>query len=83
METLDGNALAGLLAEIYGEEMTSVIVTCRACQAPAAIAETVVYPQLPGAVARCRSCTAIVIVITQVRGIYCVDTLGLDAWQPL
>jgi hypothetical protein len=79
METLDGNALAGLLAEIFGEEMTSVIVTCQTCQASAAIAETVVYPHLPGAIARCRSCTAILMVITQIRGIYCVDTLGLEA----
>jgi hypothetical protein len=81
METLDGNALAGLLEEIFGEDMTGVIITCRACQASAAIAETVVYPRLPGAVARCRSCTAVLIAITQVRGIYCVDTLGFDTRQ--
>jgi hypothetical protein len=67
-----------MLAEIYGEDMTSDIVTCRNCQASAAIAETVVYPHLPGAVARCRSCTAMLIVITQIRGMYCVDMLGLD-----
>ena len=79
METLDGNALAGLLADIFGEEMTSVIVTCQSCRASAAIAETVVYPNLPGAIARCRSCTAIMLVITQVRGMYCVDTMGLEA----
>ena len=28
METLDGNAVAGLLYEVFGEEMTTAIVTC-------------------------------------------------------
>ena len=82
METLDGNALAGMLEEIFGEDMTSAIVTCRSCRASAAIAESVVYPHLPGAVARCRSCTAMLIVITQIRGRYCVDMLGLEPGEP-
>jgi nucleoside recognition membrane protein YjiH len=78
METLDGNALAGLLAEVFGEEMTGVMYTCRTCGVSAAIAETVVYPRLPGSVARCRNCTAMLMVITRIRGVYCVDMLGLD-----
>lgn len=77
MDTLDGNALAGLFAEAFGEEMTSVMVTCRTCGSTAAIGETVVYPRLPGAVVRCRNCTAMLIVITQVRGVNCVDMLGM------
>jgi uncharacterized protein DUF6510 len=31
MQTLDGNAIAGLLHEIFGEEMTAVTVTCGSC----------------------------------------------------
>jgi len=77
MDTLDGNALAGLFAEVFGAEMTNVTVTCRTCGFTAAIGETVVYPRLPGAVARCRNCTAMLIVITKVRGVNCVDMLGL------
>jgi hypothetical protein len=77
MDTLDGNALAGLLAEVFGGEMTSAMVTCRTCGFTAAIAETVVYPRLPGAVVRCRNCTGLLIVITQFRGVNCVDMLGL------
>ena len=79
METLDGNALAGLLAEVFGEEMTSVMITCRTCGVPAAIGETVVYPRLPGAVARCRNCAAMLMAITRIRGVHCVDMLGMDA----
>lgn len=77
MDTLDGNALAGLFAEVFGGEMTSDMVTCRTCGFTAAIGETVVYPRLPGAVVRCRNCTAMLMVITQIRGVSCVDMMGL------
>lgn len=79
MDTLDGNALAGLLYEVFGEEMTGFMVTCANCGAIAAVAETVVYPRLPGAVARCRICGALLMVITQMRGIHCVDLHGIAA----
>ena len=79
MDTLDGNALAGLLYEAFGEEMTSVMATCATCGAVAAIAESVVYPHLPGAVARCRTCGALLMVITRVRGVSCVDLAGIAA----
>jgi hypothetical protein len=79
MDTLDGNALAGLLAEVFGEDMTSVVITCRTCGVSAPIGEAVVYPRLPGAVARCRNCAAMLMVITRIRGVHCVDMLGLDA----
>lgn len=79
MDTLDGNALAGLLHEAFGEEMTGVMATCATCGAVAAVAESVVYPRLPGAVARCRSCGALLMVITRVRGVNCVDLEGIAA----
>lgn len=77
METLDGNAIAGLLYEVFGAEMTSAMATCGACGTTAAVAEGVVYLHPPGAVVRCRSCTALLMVITQVRGISCLDLMGI------
>ena len=79
MDTLDGNALAGLLYETFGEEMTGFMATCAACGAVAAIAESMVYPRLPGAVARCRACGALLMVITQIHGVSCVDLEGIAA----
>jgi ribosomal protein S27E len=76
METLDGNAVAGLLQDVFGEDMTVVMETCASCGAIAAIAETVVYPRLPGAIVRCRTCDALLIAITHVHGIDCVDLRG-------
>jgi hypothetical protein len=79
MESLDGNALAGLLQDVFGEDMTAVMATCASCGATAAVAQTVVYPRLPGAIARCRSCGALLIAITQVRGVKCADLMGIAA----
>ena len=79
MDTLDGNAIAGLLSEVFGEELTAVMATCATCGAVAPIAETVVYPHLPGVIVRCRTCEGLLMVITRVHGMCCVDTQGIAA----
>jgi ribosomal protein S27E len=77
METLDGNALAGLFAEVFGEDMTSTVITCRTCGTTQVIGETVVYPNPMAAIVRCRTCTQLLILITQIHGVSCVDMLGV------
>ncbi|MBO0834410.1 MAG: hypothetical protein J2P28_02685 [Actinobacteria bacterium] len=79
METLDGNAAAGLLRDVFGQEMTAATATCGTCGAQAAVAEGVVYPRLPGTVIRCRSCGGLLMVVTCVRGVNCVDLQGIQA----
>jgi uncharacterized protein DUF6510 len=76
---LDGNAIAGLLHDVFGTEMTTAVGTCAACGAARQVADYVVYLDAPGTVARCRSCLAVLMVITSVRGMNCVDLRGL-AW---
>jgi hypothetical protein len=68
MEALDGNAIAGPLYEYFGAEMTIAHGACAYCGQPAQIAELRVYRQAPGAVARCRTCGNVVIVLVAVRG---------------
>jgi uncharacterized protein DUF6510 len=79
MQTLDGNAIAGMLHEIFGKEMTAMMATCGSCGFTAPVANAVVYPRLPGEVARCRNCSALLMVITRIRGVYCVDLQGIAA----
>ena len=79
MGELDGNAAAGLLQEIFGREMTVAVATCASCGAVAAIGESGLYAGGPGTVIRCRSCEGVLVVITQVRGRYCVDLMGIRA----
>ena len=79
---LDGNAIAGLLASVFGEEMTTAIGTCASCGASGPAAKFVVYPGGPGAVARCAACTAVLMVLVTRRDVTCVDLRGLAAFEP-
>jgi len=76
---LDGNAIGGLLLDIFATEMTSAEATCAACGAVSPVAETTVYLRGPGTVVRCRTCASILIVVTTVHGRNCVDLSGLQA----
>jgi Family of unknown function (DUF6510) len=83
MEALDGNAIAGLLLDVFGVEMTTAIGVCASCGAPGPVAEFAVYLRAPGVVVRCRSCSSVLIVIVQARGIACVDLRGLAVLDPV
>jgi len=76
---LDGNAIGGLLLDIFASDMTSAIATCAVCGSVRPVADAMVFLRVPGAVVRCRRCTSILIVISQVRGLNCVDLSGLAA----
>jgi len=76
---LEGNAIGGLLLEIFAVDMTSAEATCAACGAVRSVAETMVYFRGPGTVVRCRSCTSVLMVISRVRGLKCVDLSGIEA----
>jgi len=79
MDELDGNGAAGLLQEIFGMEMTVAVATCASCGAVAPIGESGLYAGGPGTVIRCRSCDGVLVVITRVRGMHCVDLMGIRA----
>jgi hypothetical protein len=77
MEPLDGNAIGGLLLEVFGVEMTTAKGVCAHCGAAGELATLVVYLQAPGTVARCRSCENVLVVIVDRRGVKCVDLRGV------
>jgi len=78
---LDGNAIGGLLHQIFGTEMTTAEATCAHCGKSAQVAEAVVYLSALGAVMRCRACTSILAVIVRKQEMNCVDMSGLAALQ--
>jgi hypothetical protein len=82
VDALDGNAIAGTLFSVFGEEMTTASATCGNCARRSLVAELGVYLRAPGKVARCRFCGDVVIVLVEVRGITCVDLQGLEALDP-
>jgi predicted Zn finger-like uncharacterized protein len=81
-EALDGNAIAGLLFEVFGMEMTTAVGVCGSCGAAFRMAEHLVYNRAPGTVVRCRSCATTLMVLVEVRGIYCVDLRGFASLEP-
>jgi len=82
LSALDGNAIGGLLLELFGTEMTTAVSVCGGCGATAPMAETVVYLRAPGTVVRCRNCGAVLMVVVKRREQHCVDLLGLADLEP-
>lgn len=83
MQALDGNAIAGLLYDVFGGEMTTATGVCAACGSTRQVAELRVYLRAPGTVVRCPACGAVLIVIVERRGINCVDLRGLSSLEPV
>ncbi len=79
---LDGNAIGGLLHDVFGTEMTTAVATCATCGATGAMAEAVVYLHAPGTVVRCRTCLAVLMVVVQRGERNCVSLGGLAALVP-
>lgn len=73
---LDGNAIGGLLREIFTMEMTNAQSTCAGCGAVNAVGRVEVYVHAPGTVVRCPDCGAVLMRIVRGRGRYWVDLTG-------
>jgi len=74
---LDGNAVAGLLGELFGRELTLATGICGSCGASSLIAELHVYVRAPGTVVRCPACYAVLIRIVEGPGRIWLDLSGL------
>ena len=77
---IDGNGIAGLLAEIAGAEMTTVMRTCQSCGDRRMIGEHRAY-RGAGIVLRCVTCDDVAVVVgvqqrrlvVEWRGTFVVD----------
>jgi len=74
---LDGNALGGLLAEVFVADMTTARIECRGCGAVEAVAVAQTYTHAPGIVARCRHCERVLLVVTRRPGSHVVGFPGV------
>jgi hypothetical protein len=83
MDALDGNAIAGLLHDVFGAEMTTATGACGSCGATSVVAELTVYMRAPGTVVRCRSCESVLMVFVERREVVCVDLGGLARFDPV
>lgn len=60
---LDGNAVAGLLTEIFGSDMTVADCECAACGRRDQLGGARAYVNAPGVVLRCAGCGVVMIRI--------------------
>ncbi len=73
---LDGNALAGMLYDIFGTEMTTTPARCAHCGDIAAMGALLAFTQAPGMVLRCPSCDSVVLRMVQTPNAVYLDARG-------
>lgn len=74
---LDGNAVAGLLHEIFATEVTTSLAECANCGKQGEVGTLLVYGQAPGVVLRCPICQSILLRIVQTPTDIYLDARGL------
>ena len=72
-QRLDGNAVAGMLTDVFAGDATLFAGTCADCGATAVLAEVHVYVAAPGTVLRCPECEAVVMRVVRMPDRLLVD----------
>ena len=78
---LDGNAIGGLLREIFTLEMTAAETTCAGCGTTTVVGATAVYMHGMGTIVRCPRCDNVLIRLVHARGRYLLDMRGVRVLQ--
>ena len=78
---LDGNAIGGLLIELFGMDLTGSMGVCASCGARGHVATLYVYVHAPGVVARCRSCEAVMLKIVRSESRIWLDMSGTQTLE--
>ncbi len=78
---LDGNALAGMLGEVFAVEATTAVGRCDGCGGVSVLAETRVYVDAPGTIVRCAGCDAVLLRVVSSPDRTWLDLRGLSYLQ--
>lgn len=74
---LDGNAVAGLLQEMFGAEMTANPAECANCGQVSEVGALLAFTHAPGVVLRCPACEAVMLRLVETpQGVY-LDARGV------
>lgn len=68
MQHLDGNVLAGPLAELFAFDATMASTRCGGCGAVSVLGTAMVYLDAMGTVARCADCDAVLLTVVEADG---------------
>ncbi len=78
---LDGNVLGGELGELFTVDITAAAGRCASCGTVSASAQTRVYTQAPGVVARCPGCAGVMLRLVRGPGRAWLDLRGITCLQ--
>jgi hypothetical protein len=81
MQHLDGNVLAGPLADLFGFDATAASARCRGCGTLAMLATAMVWQAGAGTVVRCASCDSVLATIVDAGDRRWVSLSGIDAFE--
>jgi phage FluMu protein Com len=70
---LDGNAVAGMLGEIFPVDMTMAHIRCAHCGAVEPVGAEMVYMDAPGMVMRCVHCENVLLTVVHGTGHYWLE----------
>jgi uncharacterized protein DUF6510 len=73
---LDGNAAAGLLAEIFAFDITTAQTVCTGCRAIAPVGTLTAYGLAMGIILRCPGCDTALIRVSRLASGYWLDLRG-------
>jgi hypothetical protein len=79
---VDGNALGGMLMEVFGREMTDTHGSCASCGSVHAVGAMMVY-RSAGHVMRCPTCGNVVAVVATIRERTRVHLAGMSWMEPM
>jgi hypothetical protein len=79
--TLDGNAAAGELRQVFAVDVTAAMGRCSGCGQVAALGQARLYSQAPGLVVRCANCESVLLRMVTAPGRTWLDVRGLDYLQ--
>ena len=75
--TLDANAVAGMLEDLFGADMTVADSKCAACGREGELGTLLAYTLAPGVVLRCPTCTAVMLRMVETPRGMLVEARGL------
>jgi hypothetical protein len=76
--TVDGSGIGGLLASVFGVEMTATPGECAHCHTVSIVASMRAYTRGPGVVLRCPACAEVVLRIVETPTATMVDVSGVS-----
>jgi hypothetical protein len=81
MMHLDGNVLAGPLAELFSIDVTTASARCVGCGEVAMLAAAMVYRDAMGYVARCADCDSVLATVVEGPDSTWISLLGVSALE--